>query len=147
MARHRNQLAAAAAAVVSAAALAATGLAAASAAPATRPASPGGTVTGRLLIEGGPVNIRTGRQPGKRPIPGTIRFTSARHRKVIVRAGSSGTFTARLPAGTYHVTFRTPNILEQSSNGTSHQTWSSNQRTVTVTLRHTTRITLITIVP
>jgi hypothetical protein len=146
MAKHGNQLAAAAAAVVSAAALIATGLAAASAAPATRPASPGGMVTGRLLVEGGPVNIRSGRQPGKRPIPGTIRFTSARHRTVTARAGSSGTFTARLSAGTYDVSFRTPRILEQDSNGTSHQTWSS-RRTVTVTPRHTTRIILISIVP
>jgi hypothetical protein len=103
-------------------------------------------VTGRLLVEGGPVNIRSGRQPGKRPIPGTIRFTSARHRTVTARAGSSGTFTARLSAGTYDVSFRTPRILEQDSNGTSHQTWSS-RRTVTVTPRHTTRITLISIVP
>jgi hypothetical protein len=76
-------------------------------------------VTGRLLVEGGPVNIRSGRQPGKRPIPGTIRFTSARHRTVTARAGSSGTFTARLSAGTYDVSFRTPRILEQDSNGTS----------------------------
>jgi hypothetical protein len=145
MARHRNQLAAAAAAVVSAVALAA-GLAAASAAPATRPASPGGTVTGRLLVEGGPLNIRSRRQPGKRPIPGTIRFTSARRQTVTARASSSGTFSARLPAGTYHISFRTPRILEVSSNGTSHQTWS-NRSTVTVTPRHNTRIVLVTIVP
>jgi hypothetical protein len=145
MAMHRNQLAGAVAAAVSAAALAAAGLAAASAAPATRPASPGGAVAGRLLVEGGPINIRSGAQPGKRPIPGTIRFTSTR-RTVTARAGRSGTFTARLPAGTYHVSFRTPRILEVSGNGTSHQTWSSRS-TVTVTRRHTTRIILISIVP
>ena len=73
MARHVNQVAGV---VVSAAALAAVGVAAASAAPPTRPASSGGTVTGRLLVEGGPVNPWTGQQPGKRPIPGTIRFIS-----------------------------------------------------------------------
>ena len=146
MARHGSQLAGAATAVAVAAALAAAGLAAASAAPATGPAPPGGTVTGRLLIEGGPFNPRTGQQPGKRPIPGTIRFTSTRRHTVTTWAGSSGTFTARLPAGTYHVSFRTPRILEVSSNGTSHQTWSSRS-TVTVTPRHTTRITLISIVP
>jgi hypothetical protein len=147
MARNRNQLATAAATVVSAAVLvAAAGLAAASAAPATRPEPPGGTVTGRLLMEGGPLNIRTGQQPGKRPIPGTIRFISARHRTVTTRAGSPGTFTIRLPAGTYHVSFRTPRLLEQDSNGTNHQVWGS-QRTVTITPRHTTRITLLIIVP
>jgi hypothetical protein len=122
------------------------GLAAASAAPATGPPSPAGTVTGRLLVEGGPINLRSGRQPGRRPIPGTVRFTSARRYTVTTWAGSSGTFTARLPAGTYDVSFRTPRILEVSSNGTSHQTWSSRS-TVTVTPRHTTRITLISIVP
>lgn len=146
MAKHGSQLVGAAAAVVSAAALVVAGLAAASADPAARPASSGGTITGRLLVEGGPINIRSGRQPGKRPIPGTIRFTSARRRTVTARAGSSGTFTARLPAGTYDVSFRTPRILEVSSNGTSHQTWSSRS-TVTVTPRHTSRIILISIVP
>ena len=146
MARKRIQLAAAAAAVVSAAALATAGLAAASAAPATRPGSPGGTVTGRLLIEGGPVNFGSGRQPGQRPIPGTVRFTSTGRRAVTAWAGTSGTFTARLPAGTYDVSFRTPRILEEDSNGTSHQTWSS-PRTVTVTPRHTTRIVLICDIP
>jgi hypothetical protein len=146
MARKRNQLAGAAAAVAAAAALVTVGLAAASAAPATRPASPSGTVTGRLLIEGGPMNVRSGRQPGQRPIPGTIRFTSTGRRAVTAWAGSSGTFTARLPAGTYDVSFRTPRILEQDSNGASHETWSS-PRTVTITPRHATRIVLISIVP
>jgi hypothetical protein len=147
MAKHRSRVAGAATAVVSAAALVGVGLAAASAAPATRPpASSGGMVTGRLLIEGGPINIRSGQQPGKRPIPGTIRFTSTRSRTVTARADSSGTFTVRLPAGTYDVSFRTPRILEVNGNGTSHQTWSSPS-TVTVTPRHTTRIILISIVP
>ena len=146
MARHGNRPAGAAAAVASAAVLAAVGVAAVSAAPSTRPVSPGGTVTGRLLIEGGPINIRSGRQPGKQPIPGTIRFTSTRRGTVTARAGRSGAFTARLPAGTYHVSFRTPRILEVSGNGTSHQTWSSRS-TVTVTARHTTRIILLSVVP
>ena len=61
-------------------------------------------------------------------------------------AGNSGTFTARLPAGTYRVSFRTPRHLEVSSNGTGHQTWSS-PRTVTITPRHTTRIIVTSIVP
>jgi hypothetical protein len=143
MARHVNQVAGV---VVSAAALAAVGVAAVSAAPPTRPASSGGTVTGRLLVEGGPVNPWTGRQPGKRPIPGTIRFISTGRGTLTTRAGNSGTFTARLPAGTYRVSFRTLRILEVSSNGTGHQTWSS-PRTVTITPRHTTRIILTSIVP
>jgi hypothetical protein len=143
MAKHVNQMAGV---VVSAAALAAVAAATVSAAPPTRPASSAGTVTGRLLIEGGPINPRTGRQPGKRPIPGTIRFISTRRGTVTTRAGRCGTFTARLPAGTYRVSFRTPRILEESSNGTSHQTWSSPS-TVTITPRHTTRIMLVSIVP
>ena len=123
-----------------------------------RPAAPGfprfawnresrnGVVPAGCPARGGHPACSSGRQPGKRPIPGTIRFTSTRRGTVTARAGRSGTFTARLPAGTYHVSFRTPRILEVSSHGTSHQTWSSRS-TVTVTARHTTRIILLSIVP
>jgi hypothetical protein len=70
-------------------------------APAPR-ASPSGIVTGRLLLEGGPIGP-DGRQPGKRPIQGTVQFTVGRHCLATARAGSSGTFSIRLPAGTYDV--------------------------------------------
>ena len=37
-----------------------------------------GTVTGRLVREGGPLGPG-GQQPGVHPIPGTIRFTTGHH--------------------------------------------------------------------
>ena len=49
-----------------------------------------GEVTGRLLREGGPTS--PGGQPGPRPMPGTVTFTSTSDRRVMVQAGSSGTF-------------------------------------------------------
>jgi hypothetical protein len=88
-----------------------------------------------------------GRQPGERPIPGTILFTAAaRHRLITARAGKSGTFTVRLPPGTYQVSGRSPRVMEVS-NGTSRQTPCSQPRSVTVTARHTVKITLACIVP
>jgi hypothetical protein len=33
-----------------------------------------GTVTGRLIIDGGPISPH-GKQPGPHPIPGTVKFT------------------------------------------------------------------------
>src|SRR6516225_6501719 len=65
-----------------------------------RPAA--GHVTGRLVLEGGPVRPG-GRQPGPRAIPGVVTFTIAGHRPVRVRAGRSGIFTVRLPPGRYRV--------------------------------------------
>src|SRR5215467_6034176 len=51
-----------------------------------------GRVTGRLLLEGGPIRPG-GRQPGPRPIRGVVTFRTAGHRPVRVRAGRSGIFT------------------------------------------------------
>ena len=61
-----------------------------------------GHVTGRLLIEGGPIGTG-GRQPGERPIPGTVTFTAAGHRPVSVGVGTAGKFSAWLPPGRYRV--------------------------------------------
>lgn len=107
-------------------------------------ASPGGVVTGRFVIEGGPIGPG-GQQPGPRPIPGTIKFRAA-GRVATVRAGRSGSFSLRLPAGTYHVQGRSPRVIEVSR-GTRRQAPCSHQVSVTVTPRHTTRITLVCIVP
>src|SRR5215813_9521835 len=49
-----------------------------------RPAA--GRVTGRLLLEGGPIRPG-GRQPGPRPIRGVLAFTATGQRPVRVRAG------------------------------------------------------------
>ena len=113
--------------------------------PAGSPASPTGLVTGKFLIEGGPIGPG-GQQPGERPLPGTVQFTADGRRPVTVPAGSSGTFSVRLPAGTYHVSGRSPVIVDVS-NGSSRQTPCSQPLSVAVTSRHTTTITLTCIVP
>jgi hypothetical protein len=106
----------------------------------TRPASLG-TVTGRYMMEGG-----ASADSGPRPTPGTVRFTAAHHQQVTVPAGSSGTFSVRLPAGTYQVSGTSAHVL-QVINGTSRPTPCSFPLTVTVTPRHATRITLTCAVP
>ena len=95
-----------------------------------------GTVTGKLQIEGGPISPG-GQQPGKRPVPGTVRFTSTRQHRVTVRVGNSGAFSVQLPPGTYAVCPRSP----------AAQGPCSQARRVTVTARHTTKIAFTFIVP
>ena len=95
-----------------------------------------GTVTGKLQIEGGPISPG-GQQPGKRPVPGTVRFTSTRQHPVTVRVGNSGSFSVRLPPGTYVVCPRSPAGQGPCAQG----------RRVTVTARHTAKIVFTFIVP
>jgi hypothetical protein len=113
-------------------------LLAACAGPASQ--SPGGTVTGRLLLEGG-----TSRFNGLRPISGTVQFTGP-HQLATIRVGNSGTFSVVLPAGIYHVSGRSPHVIEVS-NGTNRQVPCTQPLSVTVTPAHPTKITLACIVP
>jgi hypothetical protein len=112
---------------------------------AASPAVPQGIITGRLLIEGGPLGPG-GQQPGMRPIPGTIRFTSGLHQRITVRVNNSGRFRLQLPSGRYEVSDRSPALLQAGTDGTGRQTWS-RPVPVTATGHHTTRINLTTIVP
>jgi hypothetical protein len=105
-------------------------------APAAVHADAPGTVTGRLQMEGGPMRPG-GQQPGKRPMPGTVEFTSMREHPVTVRVGDSGTFSVHLPPGTYTACPRSP-----AAQGRCPQA-----RRVTVTPRHTTKIAFTFIVP
>jgi hypothetical protein len=132
-------------AIIAVLALMLTAACAAADPPAHPPASPSGFVAGKFGIEGGPIGPG-GQQPGERPIPGTVRFTASGRRPVTARAGSSGTFSVTLPAGTYDVSGSSPFIVDVS-NGTSHQTPCSQPLSVAVTSRHTTTITLTCIVP
>jgi hypothetical protein len=125
--------------------LAACTTATATATGSTATGSSTGLVTGRLLLEGGPLRPG-GRQPGRRPIPGTVEFTVGHRRPVTARANSSGTFSVTLAAGTYNAQASSPRVTEVSD-GTARQTPCSQPLTVTVTARHTTRITLACIVP
>jgi hypothetical protein len=112
---------------------------------AASPAPPHGTVTGRLVLEGGPLGAG-GQQPGTRPIPGTVQFTGGHHQRILVRVNGSGRFTVQLPAGRYWVSDRSPRVLQASPGGAGRPTWS-HPVLVTVTPHHTTKITLATIVP
>jgi len=104
-----------------------------------------GTVTGRLVREGGPLGPG-GQQPGAHPIPGTIRFSTGEHQVIMVRTSRAGRFSVQLPAGKYQVADRSPRLLLVAANGISHQTWS-RPVTVLVTAGHVTRITLVIAVP
>jgi hypothetical protein len=105
-------------------------------APAVAQTSAGGTVTGKLQIEGGPISPG-GQQAGKRPSPGTVQFTSTRHHRVTVRVGDSGTFSVQLPPGTY-------SACSRAAGGPSP---CSEARQVAVTARHTTEIAFTFFVP
>ncbi len=120
-----------------------------------RPAA--GRVTGRLLLEGGPIRLG-GRQPGPRPIRGVLTFTTAGHRPVRARAGRTGVFSVRLPPGRYRVSGRSPTVITVSNGATatdsgpllSDREWEnpcSFPLSVTVTARHTTRAAVICPVP
>lgn len=98
--------------------------------------SAAGTVAGKLQIEGGPISTN-GQLPGKRPTPGTVRFTSTRHHPVTVHVGDSGTFSVQLPAGTYAAC-----SLSAGASGPCSKT-----RQVTVTAQHTTEIAFTFLVP
>ncbi len=105
-----------------------------------------GHVTGRLLIEGGPIGTG-GRQPGERPIPGTVTFTAAGHRPVSVGVGTAGKFSAWLPPGRYRVAGRSPDIETVTSSGKTVEQTCSQPLSVTVSARHAATIAVVCIVP
>jgi hypothetical protein len=104
------------------------------------------TVTGRFLVEGGPVRPGGG-QPGERPLRGTVTFTAAGQRPVSVRVGRSGTFSVALLPGTYHVAGRSPAIVEVSGSGARHEASCSSPLTVHAAGQRTLEIAVTCIVP
>src|SRR5689334_6200490 len=104
------------------------------------------TVTGRFLMEGGPVRPG-GDQPRERPLRGMVTFTAAGERTVSVPVGGAGTFSVALAAGTYHVSGRSPEIMEVSSGGAQHETVCSEPLTLHVTGQHTLKVAVTCIVP
>jgi hypothetical protein len=104
------------------------------------------TVTGRFLIEGGPMRPGGG-QPGERSLRGMVTFTATGERTVSVPVGRSGAFSVALAPGTYHVSGRSPEIMELSSGGAQHETVCSQPLTVHVTGQHALKIAVTCIVP
>jgi hypothetical protein len=110
------------------------------------PARATGHVTGKLLIEGGPIGPG-GRQPGERPIPGTVTFTATGHRPVQVAVGASGKFSGWLPPGRYHVAGRSPDIETVTDSGKDLERTCSQPLSVTLSARHAAAISVVCIVP
>jgi len=121
-----------------------TGLAAGCAsAGAQTPAS--GHLRGKLVMEGGPMGPG-GKQPGERPMSGTVTFTEAGHQPVTVKVGSSGTFSVPLAPFRYHVSGRSPDIMEIDG-GRSRELPCSQPTSAVVAAGQTSTITLACIVP
>jgi hypothetical protein len=105
-----------------------------------------GHLTGRFVMEGGPISPG-GQQPGDRPIPGTVTVTAAGRQPVTIQAGDSGRFSAWLPPDRYQVSGRSPDIEEGTGSGPGRELPCSQPLSVTITARHTAAITLTCIVP
>jgi hypothetical protein len=69
---------------------------------------PDATVTGRYLMEGGPINP-AGKTADPRPIDGQVTFSTG-GRTFNAVAANNGDFSIELTAGTYTVTARTPYV-------------------------------------
>jgi hypothetical protein len=103
-----------------------------------------GRVTGRLLLEGGALRAG-GRQPGQRPVRGTVWFTAAGRRRESIRVGASGTFSAWLPPGRYAVSGSSPRVSQAGSGG--RLTPCARDVPVTVRAGQVTRVAVTCIVP
>jgi len=121
-----------------------TGLAAGCASAGAQPPA-SGHLTGRLVMEGGPL-VPGGTQPRERPMSGTVTLTAAGHQPVTVTVGSSGTFSVPLPAGRYQASSRSPEVTEIDG-GRSRELPCSQPASVVVSAGNTATITLACIVP
>jgi hypothetical protein len=108
-------------------------------------AASAGTVRGRYVMEGGPIDPG-GSQPPARPLSGVVIFQD-RDAKVSVRAGKTGRFSVRLPAGSYTVSGRSPSIREQLPDGHVIEGRCSVPLRVSVHAGQTARITVLCAVP
>ena len=121
-----------------------TGLAA-GCASAGAPPPAAGHLAGRLVMEGGPLGPG-GKQPGERPMSGTVTVTAAGHQPVTVTVGSSGTFSVPLPPGRYQVSGRSADVMEIDG-GHSREATCSQPTSAVVTAGRTATITLACVVP
>lgn len=121
-----------------------TGLAAGCVSAAAQSPAPG-HLTGKLVREGGPLGPG-GQQPGERAMSGTVTVTSAGHHPITVTVGSSGTFSVPLPPGRYHVSGRSPELMEING-GRSRELPCSQPTSAVVTAGQTATITLTCVLP
>ena len=121
-----------------------TGLAAGCASAGAQPPT-SGHLTGRLVMEGGPLGPG-GKQPGERVMSGAVTVTSAGHRPVTVTVGTSGTFSVPLPPGRYQVSGRSPDVVEIDG-GHRRELPCSQPTSAVVTAGQTATIRLACVVP
>ena len=121
-----------------------TGLATGCASAAGQPPA-SAHLAGRLVMEGGPLGPG-GKQPGERAMSGAVTVTAAGHQPVTVTVGSSGRFSVPLPPGRYHVSGRSPHIMEIDG-GRSRELPCSQPTSAVVAAGQTATITLTCVVP
>jgi len=122
-----------------------TGLATGCASAGGQEHSATGHLSGKFVMEGGPLGPG-GKQPGERPLSGTVTFTAAGHQPVTVEVGSAGKFSMPLPPGRYQVSGRSPDVMEVDG-GHSRELPCSQPASVVVNAGSTATITLACIVP
>jgi hypothetical protein len=112
----------------------------------TSPQGDDGKVVGTFFRVGGPLRPG-GTQPPTVPLSGTVQFSAAHHRTVAVRVGTSGRFSVRLPAGAYHVSGRSPSIVEVLTSGATLKSACVRQVPIAVVANQTAPIVVICAVP
>jgi hypothetical protein len=105
-------------------------------------------VVGMFEEQGGPVRPLPKGSTDTRPLSGVVMFTNKEGRTTAVTAGANGHFIAQLPAGTYTVTARTPQIERANQSGTLSDLPCVGPETVVVQSKTTaTPLTLVCYVP
>ena len=79
--------------------------------------------------------------------PDNPHLTAAGQQRITVQVGRSGTFSVALAAGTYHVSGRSPAVVEVSADGTEHETACSQPLVVRLAGQHALKIAVTCIVP
>jgi hypothetical protein len=104
-------------------------------------------VDGMFEERGGPVKPGPNGGTQTRPLSGVVMFKNKSGRTTTVTAGSNGHFTAQVPAGTYTVTARSPQIEQGNPNGTRSDPPCAGPKTVVVQSKTATPLTLVCYVP
>jgi hypothetical protein len=99
-------------------------------------------VRGTFEVAGGASN-----SPPTRPLRGVVTFRGASGRTTDITAGPTGQFAGYLPAGTYTVTARTPQIRQQNADGSFSDPPCTQPVTVVVRPGQATRVALVCYVP